>query len=42
VGGNYHGPEEYIEEASIVPRIALVALLIARAGVTWSRRIYMT
>lgn len=30
VGGNYHGPEEYIEEGSIVPRIALVALLVAR------------
>lgn len=39
IGGNYHTPDEYIEEASIVPRIALVALLIARAGPTWSRRI---
>ncbi len=32
VGGQYHGPDEYIEQASIVPRIALVALLIARAN----------
>ncbi len=32
VGGNDHSPAEYIDEAAIVPRTALLALLIARAG----------
>jgi len=32
VGGEDHSPREYIDPASIVPRTALLALLVARAG----------
>ncbi len=32
VGGHDHSPREYIDEASIIPRTALLALLIARAN----------
>jgi glutamate carboxypeptidase len=32
IGGHDHSPREYIDEASIVPRTALLALLVARAG----------
>ncbi|NTU78952.1 MAG: M20 family metallopeptidase [Chloroflexales bacterium] len=32
VGGHDHSPREYIDEASIVPRTALLALLVARAN----------
>lgn len=32
VGGHDHSPREYIERASIVPRTALLALLLLRAG----------
>ncbi|MCS6880935.1 MAG: M20 family metallopeptidase [Oscillochloridaceae bacterium] len=39
IGGNYHSPDEYIEEASIVPRIALVALLVSRAGARGSNEL---
>lgn len=33
VGGCDHSPDEYIERESIVPRTALLALLVARAGI---------
>jgi len=32
VGGRDHSPDEYIERGSIVPRTALLALLVAREG----------
>jgi glutamate carboxypeptidase len=32
VGGNDHSPREYVDIDSIVPRTAMLALLVARAG----------
>jgi glutamate carboxypeptidase len=32
VGGGAHGPDEWLDVASVVPRISLLATLIARAG----------
>jgi glutamate carboxypeptidase len=32
VGGNAHGPDEWLDLESIVPRTALLAGLIARLG----------
>jgi glutamate carboxypeptidase len=32
IGGDWHGPEEWLDLASVTPRVALLAAMIARAG----------
>ena len=32
VGGGAHGPDEWLDLSSVVPRVAMLATLIARAG----------
>jgi glutamate carboxypeptidase len=32
VGGGAHGPDEWLDVGSVVPRVSLLAALISRAG----------
>jgi glutamate carboxypeptidase len=38
VGGDDHGPKEWVDLTSVVPRVTLLAGLIARAGGVVGRR----